>query len=227
MWFSPNQRAQLTSQAVESGCLTRGFLTRPPNSTDHDAELGDCRVRPPAQFPVVMSFAVNGFGRGVASGKSLVVDPHGPMWIAPVPACQEEHVPDRKSTFDGAPSSAKTGMKGSGQVLKSFRDRSIPIFSIYDRSKRDGDAYLNTLGPLEVRNQGTRAVCSVDVARTAACPMRLRSRHMKQQYLRSTRALPPTLQILRRGLPNYRRRPVAPPGGSGCSDTKTHDPQSS
>jgi len=55
----------------------------------------------------------------------------------------------------------ETGMKGLGQVLKSFRDRSTD-FSIYDRNSGT-DVYLNTLGPLEVPHQGTRAGLHVDV----------------------------------------------------------------
>jgi deaminated glutathione amidase len=55
----------------------------------------------------------------------------------------------------------ETGMKGLGQVLKSFRDRSTD-FSVYDRTSGT-DAYLNTLGPLEIPHQGTRAGLHVDV----------------------------------------------------------------
>ena len=49
----------------------------------------------------------------------------------------------------------ETGLKGLGQVLKSFRDRSAD-FPVYDRAS-GADAYLNTLGPLEVPRQGSRA----------------------------------------------------------------------
>jgi hypothetical protein len=55
----------------------------------------------------------------------------------------------------------ETGMKGLGQVLKSFRDRSTD-FSVYDRNSGT-DAYLKTLGPLEVPQQGSRAGLHVDV----------------------------------------------------------------
>ena len=55
----------------------------------------------------------------------------------------------------------ETGMKGLGQVLKSFRDRSTD-FSIYDRNSGT-DAYLKTLGPLEIPQQGSRAGLHVDV----------------------------------------------------------------
>jgi hypothetical protein len=55
----------------------------------------------------------------------------------------------------------ETGMKGLGQVLKSFRDRSTD-FSVYDRNSGT-DAYLQTLGPLEVPQQGSRSGLHVDV----------------------------------------------------------------
>jgi len=48
----------------------------------------------------------------------------------------------------------ETGMKGLGQVLKSFRDRSAN-FSVYDRSS-GADAFLQSLGPLELPAQGSR-----------------------------------------------------------------------
>ena len=46
------------------------------------------------------------------------------------------------------------GMRGLGQVLKSFRDRSTD-FSVYDRTSGT-DAYLNTLGPLHIPTKGSR-----------------------------------------------------------------------
>jgi hypothetical protein len=49
----------------------------------------------------------------------------------------------------------ETGMKGLGQVLKSFRDRSTD-FSVYDRASGT-DAYLKTLGPLELPGKGATA----------------------------------------------------------------------
>jgi hypothetical protein len=46
-------------------------------------------------------------------------------------------------------------MKGLGQVLKSFRDRSTD-FSVYDRASGT-DAYLKTLGELVIPQKGTKA----------------------------------------------------------------------
>ena len=51
-------------------------------------------------------------------------------------------------------------MMGLGQVLKSFRDRSVE-FSVYDRAS-GADDYLHSLGPLAMPAQGSRA--GVDAA---------------------------------------------------------------
>jgi len=70
----------------------------------------------------------------------------------------------------------ETGMKGLGQVLKSFRDRSTD-FSVYDRSS-GVDSYLGTLGPLEVPQQGSRAGLHVDVPADAEAEKLERGPHM-------------------------------------------------
>ncbi len=59
----------------------------------------------------------------------------------------------------------ETGIKGLGQVLKSFRDREAE-FSVYDRSS-GADAYLKTLGPLETPRQGSTRGLHMSDPRTA------------------------------------------------------------
>ena len=59
----------------------------------------------------------------------------------------------------------EAGMKGLGQVLKSFRDREAE-FPVYDRAS-GADAYLHTLGPLETPHKGPRAGVDVADPRTA------------------------------------------------------------
>jgi hypothetical protein len=49
----------------------------------------------------------------------------------------------------------ETGMKGLGQVLKSFRDRPAD-FPVYEPGAGAGD-YLRSLGPLVMPRQGSRA----------------------------------------------------------------------
>ena len=56
----------------------------------------------------------------------------------------------------------ETGMKGLGQVLKSFRDREVD-FSVYDQTS-GVDSYLHSLGALEMQQQGSRAGLHVDVS---------------------------------------------------------------
>jgi deaminated glutathione amidase len=46
-------------------------------------------------------------------------------------------------------------MRGLGQVLKSFRDRPVD-FPVYDRAS-SADGYLQSLGPLAMPAQGSRA----------------------------------------------------------------------
>ena len=64
----------------------------------------------------------------------------------------------------------ETGLKGLGQVLKSFRDRAVD-FSVYDRASGT-DEFLHTLGPLEIPQQGSRAGLHVDVPANAEAEMR-------------------------------------------------------
>jgi len=149
MWF-PETTRQLTSQGVE--VLLTPVLT---GTTDRDAELAIARATA-AQFQCYV-FAVNGLGAG-GVGKSLVVDPTS--MVLHQSAGQEDMFPIEVD-LSMVRRQRETGMKGLGQVLKSFRDRSSD-FSIYDRNSGT-DAYLNTLGPLEVPHQGTRAGLHVDV----------------------------------------------------------------
>ena len=66
-----------------------------------------------------------------------------------------------RATTDVLRRQRETGIKGLGQVLKSFRDRSAD-FTVYDRMS-GADAYLNNLGPLTMPTQGTRAGLGVNV----------------------------------------------------------------
>jgi hypothetical protein len=153
MWF-PETTRQLTSQGVE--VLLHPVLT---GTTDRDAELAIARATA-AQFQCYV-IDVNGLGAG-GVGKSLVVDPTS--LVLHQSAGQEDMFPI-EIDLSMVRRQRETGMKGLGQVLKSFRDRSTD-FSVYDRSSGI-DGYLNTLGPLEVPQQGSRAGLHVDVPATA------------------------------------------------------------
>ncbi|AXI48324.1 carbon-nitrogen hydrolase family protein [Sulfitobacter sp. SK012] len=149
IWF-PETTRQLTSQGVE--VLLHPVLT---GTTDRDAELAIARATA-AQFQCYI-IDVNGLGAG-GVGKSCVIDPTS--MVLHQSAGQEDMFPIEVD-LSMVRRQRETGMKGLGQVLKSFRDRSTD-FSVYDRSSGT-DAYLQTLGPLETPQQGSRAGLHVDV----------------------------------------------------------------
>ena len=143
IWF-PETTRQLTSQGVE--VLLHPVLT---GTTDRDAEIAIARATA-AQFQCYV-IDVNGLGAG-GVGKSLVVDPTAT--VLHQSAGQEDMFPI-EIDLDMVRRQRETGLKGLGQVLKSFRDREAD-FSVYDRSSGT-DAYLKTLGPLAIPQQGSQA----------------------------------------------------------------------
>ena len=149
MWF-PETTRQLTSQGVE--VLLHPVLT---GTTDRDAELAIARATA-AQFQCYI-FDVNGLGAG-GVGKSCVVDPTS--MVLHQSAGQEDMFPI-EIDLNMVRRQRETGMKGLGQLLKSFRDRPTD-FPVYDRDS-GADAFLHTLGPLEIPQQGSRAGLHVDV----------------------------------------------------------------
>jgi len=153
IWF-PETTRQLTSQGVE--VLLHPVLT---GTTDRDAEVAIARATA-AQFQCYV-FDVNGLAAG-GVGKSLVVDPTA--LVLHQSGGQEDMFPIEVD-LDLVRRQRETGMKGLGQVLKSFRDREAD-FSVYDRAS-GADAYLNTLGPLAIPQQGSRAGVNVADPRTA------------------------------------------------------------
>lgn len=143
MWF-PETTRQLTSAGVE--VLLHPVLT---GTTDREAELSIARATA-AQFQCYV-VDVNGLGAG-GNGRSCVIDPTST--VLHQSAGQEDMFPI-EIDFDLVRRQRETGMKGLGQMLKSFRDRSVD-FPVYDRTS-GSDAYLHTLGTLAVPQQGTRA----------------------------------------------------------------------
>ena len=133
----------LTSQGVE--VLLHPVLT---GTTDRDAELAIARATA-AQFRCYI-IDINGLGAG-GVGRSCIVDPTS--MVLHQSAGQEDMFPI-EIDLDQVRRQRETGLKGLGQVLKSFRDRSTD-YSIYDRSSGT-DAYLHQLGPLETPKQGAR-----------------------------------------------------------------------
>lgn len=153
IWF-PETTRQLTSQGVE--VLLHPVLT---GTTDRDAELAIARATA-AQFQCYV-FDVNGLGAG-GNGRSCVIDPSAT--ILHQSAGQEDMFPIEVDLAQ-VRRQRETGIKGLGQVLKSFRDRSVD-FSVYDRTSGT-DAYLHGLGPLEIPRQGSRAGMAMDLRDTS------------------------------------------------------------
>ncbi len=149
IWF-PETTRQLTSQGVE--VLLHPVLT---GTTDRDAELSIARATA-AQFQCYV-IDVNGLGAG-GVGKSCVIDPSAT--VLHQSGGQEDMFPIEVD-LSMVRRQRETGMKGLGQVLKSFRDREAD-FPVYDRNS-GADAYLKTLGPLEIPTQGSRAGLHVDM----------------------------------------------------------------
>ena len=143
IWF-PETTRHLTSQGVE--VLLHPVLT---GTTDRDAELAIARATA-AQFQCYV-IDVNGLGAG-GNGRSCVVDPGAT--VLHQSAGQEDMFPIEVD-LDFVRRQRETGIKGLGQVLKSFRDRSVD-FPVYDRES-GADAYLQGLGPLEMPRQGSRS----------------------------------------------------------------------
>ncbi len=143
IWF-PETTRQLTSQGVE--VLLHPVLT---GTTDRDAELAIVRATA-AQFQCYV-FDVNGLAAG-GVGRSCVVDPSAT--VLHQSAGQEDMFPIEVD-LDQVRRQREVGMKGLGQVLKSFRDRATD-FSVYDRTS-GADAYLQGLGPLAMTAQGSLA----------------------------------------------------------------------
>ncbi len=139
IWF-PETTRHLTAQGVE--VLLHPVLT---GTTDRDAELAIARATA-AQFQCYV-FDVNGLGSG-GVGKSCVVDPSAQVLHQ---AAGQEDIFPIEIDLDQVRRQRNTGMKGLGQVLKSFRDREVEL-PVYDRAS-GADAYLQTLGPLEMPKQ--------------------------------------------------------------------------
>lgn len=140
IWF-PETTRHLTSQGVE--VLIHPVLT---GTTDRDAELAIARATA-AQFQCYV-IDVNGLGAG-GVGRSAIIDPSAT--VLHQSAGQEDMFPI-EIDLDQVRRQRATGLKGLGQVLKSFRDRPID-FPVYQRAPGSDD-YLHQLGPLQMPTQG-------------------------------------------------------------------------
>lgn len=160
IWF-PETTRQLTSQGVE--VLLLPVFT---STVDRAAEIAICKATA-AQFQCYV-FSINGLGAG-GNGRSVVVDPSA--MVLHQSAGHEDMFPI-EIDLDQVRRQRETGMKGLGQVLKSFRDRSVD-FSAYDRTSGT-DAFLHSLGPLVTPSQGSKSGLQIDMRDTGFSSERIR-----------------------------------------------------
>jgi predicted amidohydrolase len=134
MWMPETSR---TLAAMGAEVILHPTLTA---STDRGVELAIARATAAQQQCFL--FDVNGLGDG-GIGQSIVVGPNGD--IQHQCGAGEEMFP-LELDLDRVRRSREVGLKGLGQPLKSFRDRSVQ-FPIYGPDSH-GDNFFRGLGPL-------------------------------------------------------------------------------
>lgn len=134
IWFPETTRA-LTAAGVE--VLLHPVLT---GTVDRDIEVSIARATA-AQFQCYV-FDVNGLSAG-GVGRSTVVDPAGSVIIET--GGQEEYLA-LEIDLDMVRRQREVGLRGLGQLHKSFRDRSVD-FDVYQKGS-GVPPYLDSLGPL-------------------------------------------------------------------------------
>ncbi|MEZ5566469.1 MAG: carbon-nitrogen hydrolase family protein [Gammaproteobacteria bacterium] len=143
IWF-PETTRTLTSMGAE--VLLHPVLT---GTIDRDIELAIAKATA-AQFQCYV-FDINGLGSG-GVGRSCIVGPSGAVLYQ---AAGQEEIFPLEIDLTQVRRQRETGVRGLGQTLKSFRDRSVD-FPVYNRQS-GADAYLHTLGPLAMPVRGSRA----------------------------------------------------------------------
>jgi predicted amidohydrolase len=134
MWF-PETGRTLTSMGVE--VILHPVLT---HTIDRDIDLAVAHATA-AMFQCYV-FDINGLGAG-GNGQSAVIDPAGRvLFRADV---LDQFIPI-EIDLEQVRRQRQNGIRGLGQMLKSFRDR-LADFPVYDRAKFDG-GYLDSLGPI-------------------------------------------------------------------------------
>ncbi len=133
-WF-PETSRQLTASGVE--VILHPVLT---HTIDRDIDLVISHATA-AMFQCYV-FDVNGLGAG-GNGQSAVFDPAGRQLYR---GDTTEQIIPLEIDLEQVRRSRSNGMRGLGQMLKSFRDRPAE-FTVYDRKHYDS-AYLASLGPI-------------------------------------------------------------------------------
>ena len=143
LWFPETAR---TLTALGTEVILHPTLT---GTIDRDVELAI--VRATAAQNQCFVFGINGFG-DCGNGRSIIVGPAGEVLY------QGQSAPEMiplEIDFDRVRRSREVGLRGLGQQLKSFRDRTIE-FPVYSAEGRRWP-YLNSLGPLRKPERGSRA----------------------------------------------------------------------
>jgi predicted amidohydrolase len=142
LWF-PETARTLAAMGVE--VILHPTLT---GTIDRDVELAI--VRATAAQNQCFVFGINGFG-DCGNGRSIIVGPAGEVLYQGQSA--QEMIPF-EIDFNRVRRSREVGLRGLGQQLKSFRDRTVE-FPIYSGEGRSWP-YLNSLGPLVKADRGSR-----------------------------------------------------------------------
>ena len=135
MWF-PETTRQLAAMGAE--VILHPTLT---DTIDRDVELSI--VKASAAVNQCYFFDINGVGDG-GCGRSIVVDPSG--YVLHEADCSPQIIPV-EIDFERVRRERERGLRGLGQPLKSFRDRSVS-FPVYGNDPAQ-NVYLHSLGPLE------------------------------------------------------------------------------
>ena len=143
MWFPETSRT-LAAMGVE--VILHPTLTA---SIDRDVELAIARATAATNQCFVID--VNGSGDG-GIGRSVFVSPVGDILYG---AGHSEEMIPMEIDLDRVRRSREVGLRGLGQPLKSFRDRTVE-FPIYQRAEGT-QTYLESLGPLVKQSRGSRA----------------------------------------------------------------------
>lgn len=144
MWFPETTR---TLAALGAEVILHPTLT---GTIDRELELSLARAA--AIQNQLFFFDVNGIGDG-GNGRSIIVGPAGDVMHQ---ASSTEETMPLEIDVARVRRSREFGLRGLGQVLKSFRDRKVD-FAVYDRARRAAFPYLDTLGPLVRPQRGSRA----------------------------------------------------------------------
>jgi predicted amidohydrolase len=148
MWF-PETTRTLASMGAE-------VILHPTFTSTIDREVELSIVRASAAQDQCFFIDINGSGDG-GNGRSIIVGPYGDVLYQS--GHSDEMIP-LEIDIDRVRRSREVGLRGLGQPLKSFRDRTVD-FNVYDRAAA-GESYLRTLGPLVKPQRGSLAGLSND-----------------------------------------------------------------